>query len=94
MIDLALLHAVNHTVAIRDWLEDPVTALAAIAVPVFAALTCGLWLLARPYADPRWKRGTVAALFSAGVVTVLARRTARAPPDRARPSAVTVESVP
>src|SRR5262245_33968452 len=30
-------------------------------------MTVALWLLARPYADPRWKRGTVAALFSAGL---------------------------
>jgi undecaprenyl-diphosphatase len=67
VVDLTLLHVVNHSVATRDWLEDAVTGFAAVAVPIVATLTCALWLLARPYANSRWKRATATALFSAGL---------------------------
>jgi undecaprenyl-diphosphatase len=66
-IDWTLLHALNAGVATRDWLEDPVTALAAVAVPFFAAATVALWLLARPYAEAKWKLASASALAAAGL---------------------------
>jgi len=58
---------VNSTVAVHDWLEDPVTALASVAVPLYAAATVGLWFLARPYGRTRWKRASASALAAAGI---------------------------
>jgi undecaprenyl-diphosphatase len=66
-IDWSLAHFLNNAVASRDWLEDPVTTLASAAVPAFAAVAVGLWLLSRPYADTRWKRASVSALASAAL---------------------------
>ena len=57
----------NSALVGHDWLEDPITYGAAAAVPVFAAATTGLWLLARPYGHPLWKRTTLTALISAAV---------------------------
>ena len=57
----------NSTVAVHDWLEDPVTALASVAVPLYAAATVGLWFLARPYGPTRWKRASASALAAAGI---------------------------
>ena len=57
----------NTTVATRDWLEDPVTALAGVAVPLYALVTVGLWLLARPYGDARWKLASASGLVAAAV---------------------------
>jgi membrane-associated phospholipid phosphatase len=62
-----LFHAVNDAVATRDWLEDPVTVLADAAVPLYALATVGLWLLARPYGNPRWKLASSSALVAAAV---------------------------
>lgn len=61
---------VNAGVATRDWLEDPVTALAEAAVPLYALATVGLWLLARPYGNPRWKLASSSALLAAGIALV------------------------
>jgi undecaprenyl-diphosphatase len=77
---------VNTGVATRDWLEDPVTAFATVAVPAFVVLTLALWLLARPYADRRWKHACTAALFSAGLA-LLANQAIAHLWDRARPFA-------
>ena len=57
----------NAAVATRDWLEDPVTALADAAVPLYALATVGLWLLARPYVNPRWKLASSSALIATAV---------------------------
>jgi undecaprenyl-diphosphatase len=54
-------------VATRDWLEDPTSALAGLVVPLYALATVGLWLLARPYGNPRWKLACASALVAAGV---------------------------
>lgn len=53
--------------ATRDWLEDPTSALAGLVVPLYALATVGLWLLARPYGNPRWKLACASALVAAGV---------------------------
>jgi undecaprenyl-diphosphatase len=66
-MDWSLFHAVNEGVATRDWLEDPTTALSAFMAILYAAVTCGLWLLARPYGDPKWKLACVSGLTAAGV---------------------------
>jgi undecaprenyl-diphosphatase len=66
-IDWTLFHAVNAGVATREWLEDPVTVLADLAVPLYALATVGLWLLARPYGNPRWKLASASALIAAAV---------------------------
>ena len=57
----------NAAVATRDWLEDPVTVLANAAVPLYALATAGLWLLARPYGNPRWKLASASALIAAAL---------------------------
>ena len=66
-IDWTILHAVNAGVATRDWLEDPLTAFADMAVPLYALATVALWLLARPYGNPRWKLACVSALIASAV---------------------------
>jgi undecaprenyl-diphosphatase len=55
---------------VRDWLEDPVTALDGVVVPLFALATVGLWFLARPYGNPRWKLACVSALVAAGIALI------------------------
>ena len=61
----------NAGVATREWLEDPVTALADVAVPLYALATVALWLLARPYGNPRWKLASSSALIAAAVALVV-----------------------
>ncbi len=51
----------------HDWLEDPVTALASLAVPLYGLATVGLWFVARPYGETRWKRASASALVAAGI---------------------------
>jgi undecaprenyl-diphosphatase len=48
-----------------------VTALAGAAVPLYALATAGLWLLARPFGNTRWKQACVAALGSAAVAMLV-----------------------
>ena len=57
----------NAGVATRDWLEDPSTVLAALAVPLYALATIALWFVARPYRSTRWKRASVSALTAAAL---------------------------
>lgn len=83
-MDWTLFHAVNAGVATRDWLEDPTTALADLAVPLYALATVGLWFLARPYGDARWKLASVSALV-AGAVAMLANQAISHAWERPRP---------
>ena len=64
-MDWAIFHAVNAGVATRDWLEDPVTALADALVPLYALATVALWVLARPYGNPRWTLASASAVAAA-----------------------------
>ena len=66
-MDWSIFHAVNSGVATRDWLEDPVTALSQAAVPLYAAAVIGLWFLARPYGDRKWKLASASGLVAAAV---------------------------
>ena len=85
-MDWSLAHHLNAMVATNDLVEDPVTALAAAAVPAYAVATLLLWLLDRPYARPRWKVVCVSALMSAGVA-LLANQVISHLWDRPRPFA-------
>jgi len=66
-IDWSLFHALNAGVATRDWLEDPVTAFAELAIPLYAAALIALWFLARPYGDRRWKQACISGFAAAGI---------------------------
>jgi undecaprenyl-diphosphatase len=85
-MDWSLAHHVNAVVATHDLVEDPVTAFAAAAVPLYAVATLFLWLLDRPYATARWKVACVSALSAAGVA-LLADQAIGHLWDRARPFA-------
>ena len=60
----------NAGVATRDWLEDPVTALAALAVPLYALATVALWFVSRPPGISRWRLASVSALVAAGIAMI------------------------
>jgi undecaprenyl-diphosphatase len=85
-MDWSLAHHLNTAVATRDLIEDPVTAFATVAVPLYAAATILLWLLDRPYARAHWKVACVSALASAGIA-LLANQAIGHLWDRARPFA-------
>lgn len=55
----------NSNIATRDWLEDPVTALAVLAVPLYAVATIALWFLTQPYRESRWRLACISALTAA-----------------------------
>lgn len=77
----------NNGVATRDWLEDPTTGLAGLVVPLYALATAGLWILARPYGNPRWKLASASALVAAAVA-LLANQVIAHLWDRPRPFTV------
>lgn len=66
-IDWSLFHLLNAGVATHDWIEDPVTAFAELAVPLYAAALVALWFVARPYGDRKWKRACSAGFAAAGI---------------------------
>lgn len=76
----------NSGVATHDWLEDPTTALSGLVVPLYALATVGLWFLARPYGNPRWKLASASALVAAAVA-LLANQAVGHLWDRPRPFA-------
>jgi undecaprenyl-diphosphatase len=61
---------VNAGVATRDWLEDPVTTFATLAVPVYAVATIALWFASRPPGVSRWRLAGVSAMAAAGVAMI------------------------
>ena len=83
-VDWSLFHAINAGVAMHDWLEDPVTLLAGGTVALYAIATVGLWFLARPYGEPKWKLACASALASASVAMLVDQVVAHAW-DRSRP---------
>ena len=66
-MDWSLFHLVNTEVATRDWLEDPVTTMAMLAVPLYALATICLWLVSRPPGISRWRLASVSAVTAAGI---------------------------
>src|SRR5215208_4142393 len=91
-MDWTLAHHVNAVVATHDLIEDPVTAFAVAAVPLYALGTLLLWLLDRPYAHARWKVACLSALASSGVA-LLADQAVGHLWDRARPFAAHPDAV-
>ena len=85
-MDWSIFHAINSRVALHDWLEDPVTMLAGGAVGVYAMATIGLWFLARPYGELKWKLASASALAAAGLAMLVNQVVAHAW-DRQRPYA-------
>jgi undecaprenyl-diphosphatase len=90
-LDYRVYHAVNGFVAAHAWLGAEAAELETWSVPVFTAFTIGLWLLARPGGDRKWKLAAASALGSAalalGVNQMVARLWTRARPFVAHPSA-------
>jgi undecaprenyl-diphosphatase len=66
-IDWTVFHAVNSWVATREWLEDPVTAIAGMVVPLYALATVALWFAARPYGSTRLKMASLSGLGAAAI---------------------------
>jgi undecaprenyl-diphosphatase len=97
-IDWSLFHAFNAGVATRDWLEDPVTAFAELAIPLYAAALITLWFLARPYGDRRWKRaclsGFAAAALAMATNQVISHLWERPRPFTAHPALTHLLSAP
>ena len=86
-VDWTIVHTLNGSLAGRDWLEDPITFGASALVPMVAAATVGLWLLARPYGVPTWKRACLSALLSAGLALALNQTITHYVWERPRPFA-------
>jgi undecaprenyl-diphosphatase len=66
-MDFRVYHAVNAFVFRHEWLADGFGGIEATAPVALALATVGLWLLARPGADRKWKLASASALASAGV---------------------------
>jgi len=60
----------NTAVATHDWLEDPVTTFATLAVPLYAVATVALWFVSRPPGVSRWRLASVSALVAAGIALI------------------------
>jgi undecaprenyl-diphosphatase len=88
-MDWSLFHLVNSDVATRDWLEDPVTTFATLAVPVYALATVALWFVSRPPGVSRWRLASVSALVAAGIA-MFANQVIAHVWDRPRPYATHV----
>lgn len=86
-LDWSLLHAINAGVATRDWLEDPVTQLAGLAVAIYAIATIGLWFLDRPYGELKWKLASASALAAAWAAMLANQVITHLVWDRPRPYA-------
>jgi undecaprenyl-diphosphatase len=90
-VDYRLYHAINQFVYHHSWLGRGLETLETWAVPVLAVATVGLWLLARPGGDRKWKLACASALGSAALALLINRVIAeiwhRQRPFAAHPSA-------
>ena len=66
-MDFRVFHFLNGLLAGHGHLQQVVVDFSTWSVPIFAAATAGLWLLARPYGSTRWKLAASSALASAGL---------------------------
>lgn len=66
-MDFRLFEFVNGSLKGHGELAQAAADFSSWSVPLFAVATIGLWLLARPYASPRWKLAATSALASAGL---------------------------
>jgi undecaprenyl-diphosphatase len=85
-VDYRIYHAVNLFVFHHAWLGRGLADLESWSVPVVAAATFALWLLARPGGTRKWKLASATALASAGLA-LLANRLIAAFWHRQRPFA-------
>jgi undecaprenyl-diphosphatase len=66
-VDYRLYHAINEFVIDHDWLGRFLVVVENWAVPLLAIATVGLWLLAPPGEDRKWKLASASALASAAL---------------------------
>jgi undecaprenyl-diphosphatase len=83
-VDWRTYHAINRFVTRHDWLGHGFSVLETWSVPLIAAATVVLWLLARPGGSRKWKLASASALGSAALA-LLANRVIAAIWDRPRP---------
>ena len=81
----------NTAVATRDWLEDPVTTFATLAVPLYAVATVALWFVSRPPGASRWRLASVTALVAAALALIANQAIAHVW-DRPRPFTTHVDA--
>jgi undecaprenyl-diphosphatase len=75
-VDWRLYHAINSFVSRHDWLGHGFSVLETWSVPLIAAATVLLWLLARPGGSRKWKLASASALGSAALALLVNRVTA------------------
>lgn len=66
-MDFRLYHWVNGVVSHHHWVERAFDAVENVGVPLIAAATVALWLLARPRGSAKWKVVAGSALASAAL---------------------------
>jgi undecaprenyl-diphosphatase len=66
-VDFRVFHAVNAFVGGHEWIADGFGGIEATAPVAIALATAGLWLLARPGADRKWKLASASALAAGGL---------------------------
>jgi undecaprenyl-diphosphatase len=66
-MDFRLYHAVNAFVGRHEWIADGFVGIESTAPIALAIATFGLWLLARPGPDRKWKLASASALAAAGL---------------------------
>jgi undecaprenyl-diphosphatase len=76
-MDYRVYHGINRFVFDHDWLGRGLGVAETWAVPVLAAATFGLWLLARPGGPRRWKLASASALASAALALLIAQAIGR-----------------
>ena len=90
-MDYRVYHAINSLVRHHHWLERTFSVLENWGVPLIAVAAFGLWLLARPRGDLKWKLAASSALASAalalGVNQVIGKLWDRPRPYAAHPGA-------
>lgn len=86
-MDYRLYHRLNELAEHHPWLGHTAATLESWSVPLFAAATLALWLLARPGAERKWKLACGSALASAALA-LLANQAIAHLWSRARPYAV------
>jgi undecaprenyl-diphosphatase len=72
-MDYRLYHAINTFVLAHEWLGRAMGVVETWAVPLFALATFGLWFLARPGGQRKWKLASASALVSAAVALLMAQ---------------------
>jgi membrane-associated phospholipid phosphatase len=77
-MDYRIYHAINRFVVDHSWIGSGLSIVENWAVPLVAAATFALWLLARPGSSRKWKLACASALGSAGLALVINQLIAQA----------------